>query len=346
MFLAPLNYDRFFKKVFSDKDIAKRFLEDFLEIEIEEIENLPTKHKITDDAIFVEFDYRCKINGNYVIVDMQQWYKPDIVQRFFMYHCLNTSLQLEKIEKKVITNNEENKKNIVINNYRKIEPVITLVWLVSDTIGFVDNYESFSFMNQKALDFINDFELFSRSKFDEIEKKRKELLKIINNDKKNLDFLGKNKLIFMFQKNIVKSKKIKKYVDWFVFAEKTLNRENTENDFKEFQEDVIFREITKRLNKNVLTESDLKYVDDEEKVIRMLGEHEGDILADGIKEGKKQGLEEGKKLGIDEGMKEGMKQSKLEIAKNLLDLLDDEKIVLITGLGVEDIIKLREDFSS
>jgi len=41
-----------------------------------------------------------------------------------------------------------------------------------------------------------------------------------------------------------------------------------------------------------------------------------------------------------------MKQSKLEIAKNLLDLLDDEKIVLITGLGVEDIIKLREDFSS
>ncbi len=41
MYLAPLNYDRYFKKIFSDLDIAQRFLEDI-------------HHKITDDAVVVE----------------------------------------------------------------------------------------------------------------------------------------------------------------------------------------------------------------------------------------------------------------------------------------------------
>jgi hypothetical protein len=40
MYLAPLNYDRYFKKVFSDTRIAKRFLEDFFDIEIDELELL------------------------------------------------------------------------------------------------------------------------------------------------------------------------------------------------------------------------------------------------------------------------------------------------------------------
>jgi len=38
MYLAPLNYDRYFKKVFSDTTIAKRFLEDFFDKEIQSIE--------------------------------------------------------------------------------------------------------------------------------------------------------------------------------------------------------------------------------------------------------------------------------------------------------------------
>lgn len=88
MYLAPLNYDRFFKKVFSDKAIAQQFLEDFLDTKIEEIELLKEKHKVTDDASIVEFDFRCKINGAYIIIDMQQWYKMDMVKRFYLYHSL------------------------------------------------------------------------------------------------------------------------------------------------------------------------------------------------------------------------------------------------------------------
>ena len=69
MFLAPLNYDRFFKKVFSDRDIAKRFIEDILDTSIDHIEPLSEKHKVTDDAAAIEFDYRCKIGNQYIVVD-------------------------------------------------------------------------------------------------------------------------------------------------------------------------------------------------------------------------------------------------------------------------------------
>jgi hypothetical protein len=94
MYLAPLNYDRYFKKVFKETEIAKKFLEDFFDISIESIELLTQKHKITDDAVAVEFDFRCKIKGHHIIIDMQQWFKPDIVNRFYVYHTINTALQL------------------------------------------------------------------------------------------------------------------------------------------------------------------------------------------------------------------------------------------------------------
>ena len=46
MYLAPLNYDRYFRKVFSEISIAKKFLEDFLDVTIETIEPLNKEHKI------------------------------------------------------------------------------------------------------------------------------------------------------------------------------------------------------------------------------------------------------------------------------------------------------------
>ena len=86
MYLAPLNYDRFFKKVFKDPAIAKEFLEDFLDVTISDIEKLDEKHRVTDDASVVEFDYRCKVDVKFVIIAMPQWYKADIIKRFYLYH--------------------------------------------------------------------------------------------------------------------------------------------------------------------------------------------------------------------------------------------------------------------
>jgi hypothetical protein len=43
-----------------------------------------------------------------------------------------------------------------------------------------------------------------------------------------------------------------------------------------------------------------------------------------------------------EGLKEGLQKKAIEIAKNLLDVLDNETIALKTGLSLEDIEKLRQ----
>jgi len=131
MYLAPLNYDRFFIKVFNDSKIAKRFLEDFLDTEISEIEKLDRKHKVTDDATVVEFDYRCKINDRFVIIDMQQWYKTDVIKRFYLYHCLNSGLQLEKLPSKLVIPEKSIKSDKKKQkDYEYIEPVYTLIWMV------------------------------------------------------------------------------------------------------------------------------------------------------------------------------------------------------------------------
>ena len=46
--------------------------------------------------------------------------------------------------------------------------------------------------------------------------------------------------------------------------------------------------------------------------------------------------------GKAEGIKEGMQKEKIEIAKNLLDILDNETISLKTGLSIDEIDKLRK----
>ena len=84
----------------------------------------------------MEFDFRCKIKGNYAIIDMQQWYKQDIVQRFFLYHALNTGLQLEGLPKKNLILDKATRKIKKIKDYRSLEPVLTLIWMVDDNLGF------------------------------------------------------------------------------------------------------------------------------------------------------------------------------------------------------------------
>jgi len=148
MFLAPFNYDRFFKKIFSDKKIAKRFLEDFFEVSIQEIELVSLDHKLTNEANLLRFDFRCKIDGEYIIVDMQQWYKQDIVQRFYVYHAANTVLQLEDLP--TIQPTKEKK----VKDYRPLMPVKTLIWLVDDTLKVKQDFLSHQLLPSDLLTFI------------------------------------------------------------------------------------------------------------------------------------------------------------------------------------------------
>ncbi len=62
---------------------------------------------------------------------------------------------------------------------------------------------------------------------------------------------------------------------------------------------------------------------------------------EGMKEGEMKGKIEGKIEGIKEGKLEGEKLKSIEIAKNLLDVLDVETIALKTKLSVEEIEGLK-----
>ena len=54
---------------------------------------------------------------------------------------------------------------------------------------------------------------------------------------------------------------------------------------------------------------------------------------EGIREGKKEGIREGKK----EGIQEGRNKEKIELARNLLDVLDIKTISIKTGLSIEQV---------
>jgi predicted transposase/invertase (TIGR01784 family) len=61
----------------------------------------------------------------------------------------------------------------------------------------------------------------------------------------------------------------------------------------------------------------------------------------GIEQGIEKGIEQGIEKGIEQGIEKGSKKKQIEIAKNLLDVLDDETIAQKTGLSYETIKSLR-----
>jgi len=353
MFLAPLNYDRFFKKVFSDSKIAKKFLEDFFDIQIDSIELLDEIHKITDNAQTVEFDFRCKIEGKYVIIDMQQWYKTDIMKRFYLYHTVNTALQLEKLPiKSVLTENftietTENKEEIkfLVKNtrdYSRLEPVITLIWMVSDTLHFKDDdFIAYTMAPEIAMDFIKREEFWQKPEIREMQ--RKKVLEVMANNNKNLDFLPQNRLIYCFQRNIVKNHKVEKYVRWFEFAEKTRNKENTEDQFATYENDDIFMEMMRRLRKDTLSQEDTAYMTNYEEIVARVKRWEDGVKAEASQEafdvGREEGREEGEKIGIEKGI--------YETAKNGIEAgFSNEIIKTMTKLTDEQIDKIRNELKN
>ena len=52
-------------------------------------------------------------------------------------------------------------------------------------------------------------------------------------------------------------------------------------------------------------------------------------------------LNKAERKGIEQGIKKGIRQRTIELAKNLLDVLDNETIALKTGLTIEEINELR-----
>lgn len=319
MYLAPLNYDRFFKKVFSHTHIAKAFLEDFLDVKIEEITLLERSHLLTNKSTKFEVDFRCKIAGSYIIVDMQQWYKPDVVKRFYVYHCAATALQLEDLPEKKVSNTKDKRAKDI--DYRKVEPVLTLIWMVDDSLLFKENFTAYTSSPESALDFIHNTELWEKNDLDLLLLQRQIVLKALDNRHKDLDFLQKNRLIFMFQNNIVNDTKFTKYKRWFEFAEKTRNKHNDADDFKDFKNEAIFKEMMGIILENALDADDLKYIETEDENLELLNRFlEGvkddmrDEVREEIREEVKEELrEEVKEDYLVDGIQKALKRGKLSI---------------------------------
>ena len=64
-------------------------------------------------------------------------------------------------------------------------------------------------------------------------------------------------------------------------------------------------------------------------------------LQQGLQQGMQQGLQQGMQQGLQQGREEGMQEQALLIARNLLDLLDNETISYKTGLSIREIENLR-----
>jgi flagellar biosynthesis/type III secretory pathway protein FliH len=76
-------------------------------------------------------------------------------------------------------------------------------------------------------------------------------------------------------------------------------------------------------------------------------------MQQGIEQGMQQGIEQGMQQGIEQGMQQGIQQGKqagieqgskqktLEIAKKMLNLMDDRAICEVTGLSWDELISLK-----
>ena len=67
-------------------------------------------------------------------------------------------------------------------------------------------------------------------------------------------------------------------------------------------------------------------------------------MAKGMKEGLEKGLEKGLEQGIQQGLQQGTKESKINIAKNMLKRgMNVQDVVDITELTYNQVIKLKEE---
>ncbi len=93
--------------------------------------------------------------------------------------------------------------------------------------------------------------------------------------------------------------------------------------------DNIYRKPYKRVNRLIRNDKERERY---EKRFESILE-QNSLLANA----ERKGLQKGIQKGIEKGKKEGI----IEIAKNLLDILDDKTIAIKTGLSLEEIKELR-----
>ena len=60
---------------------------------------------------------------------------------------------------------------------------------------------------------------------------------------------------------------------------------------------------------------------------------------------EKKGIQQGIQQGIEQGIERGIQQNKVEIAKQLMDVLDVQTIAIKTGLSLDEVLQLKKEMS-
>jgi hypothetical protein len=87
--VAPLRYEVIFKKAFSDPELFKALVKDFLQIdnfEIDEVENDKAFYPTVGSVNF-KFDLFAEDSKNRIVVEMQHAHYSDTYDRFLYYQC-------------------------------------------------------------------------------------------------------------------------------------------------------------------------------------------------------------------------------------------------------------------
>ena len=90
-----------------------------------------------------------------------------------------------------------------------------------------------------------------------------------------------------------------------------------------------------------LAESAIKILEADRRDVESMVSSNAFILEEMKEEAEKRGLKIGIEEGIKQGIEQGEKNSRVHIAKNLLDILEDEIIAIKTGLSIEEVRNLR-----
>ena len=150
--------------------------------------------------------------------------------------------------------------NSVFSIFNRLEPVITFIWMVDDTLNFKDDFVVFSTLPEATKDFITNAHLWTQP-LNVILSEREKVLTTLQNTTKELDFFSQNRLIYGFQQNIIANNNYDaSYFPWFDFAQTSRKHDNTENDFLKFKNSTVMAELINRLKMDKFTSEELMYL--------------------------------------------------------------------------------------
>ena len=312
MEFLDIKTDYAFKKVFGSEQ-SKEILISFLNSVIEFENNYKIKDLMILDPYNIPIlkgmkdtfvDVKAELeNDSKVIIEMQVLNHDGFEKRILYNTAKNYSQQLEKGD-----------------NYHLLNPVIALTIVNFDMFEFDKYKSSFKLLEKENFTtYKDDIELI----FIELPKFKKSLEECTNIEDKWLYFIKNSEDLTIVPKDV--EEEIKNAYEIANTSNYTVDELELQQKRKEF----IY------IQRNSIEKAKR---DGKEEGLQQ-GLEQG--MEEGRKEGLEQGLEQGIEQGIEKGVEQGEKNKQIEIAKNLLDVLDIETIALKTGLDIGEIEALK-----